>query len=199
MPGRVIPKIKPKKVSHRLHYIWSHIWLILVFNKSCDSVVRLRAAVGHLHGRCRPASCWSAWVYQRRRSASSTGRLWPESPGDSGLCPAWRGQLYRQPATTSCGRRTCVTRHRNTSFLLWTLFRESDIYLCACENFIGILMAQRTTHFIPFVIKMCLGVVKWKITCNVCRLQAGSPSRACSLPWDPSQIFSLGKLETFSW
>lgn len=36
-------------------------------------------------------------------------------------------------------------------------------------------------------------------TCNVCRLQAGSPSGACSQPWDPSQIFSLGKLETFSW
>lgn len=36
-------------------------------------------------------------------------------------------------------------------------------------------------------------------TCNVCRLQAGSPSGACSPPWDPSQIFSLGKLETFSW
>lgn len=107
--------------------------------------MRLRAAhMGHSHGRCRPAGCWSVWVYQRRRSASSTGRLWPESPGDSGLGPAWRGQPYRQPATTSCGRRTCAARHTNNVFMLWTC---PGIYLRVCNSFVIILLARGTKLF----------------------------------------------------
>lgn len=163
--------------------------------------MRLRA-VGHSRGRCRPAGCWWVWVYQRRRSASSTGRLWPESPGDSGPCPAWRGQLYRQPATRSCERRTWK-RNITLTLDLHGLVRGST-YLFMCLSLFynkDRLMEQSAHSFFSSSRNknMCSGVLKWKMTCNVCRLQAGSPSRACSLPWDPSQIFSLGKLETFSW
>lgn len=35
-------------------------------------------------------------------------------------------------------------------------------------------------------------------TCNVCRPRAESPWAACSRPWDPSQIFSLGMSGTSS-
>lgn len=97
-----------------LHSDFCSLWLFGA-HALCVFVVALRSVLhaliynkySNLHVRCHPGGCWWVWVYQKRQSASSTGRLWPESPGGSGLFPVWRGQPYPPPAKMSCGKHTC--------------------------------------------------------------------------------------------
>lgn len=158
-----------KLVSHRLLRWKYHICLDcgqylndLFLNTvyKSDSVVRLRA-VGHSRGRCRPAGCWWVWVYQRRRSASSTGRLWPESPGDSGPCPAWQGQLYRQPATRSCGRRTWKRNNILTLDLNGLVRGSTYLFMRLWKFYDKDRLMEESAHsffFSPVAIKICVQV-----------------------------------------
>lgn len=100
-------------------------WIIYVIFLACFSPHALISC--YSRGRCRPAGCWWASVYRKRRSASSTGLLWPESPGDSGPCPVWLGQPYRRPATTSCGTRIWRAGDTSSDRSLFTLFNENNL------------------------------------------------------------------------